>query len=272
MKFETLRMHFISDVFGLFSSRNFATMATWRTDVSLLGRFRVTFTPEGNEKFVPRDQVSLSIVVYCLLLLHKNKWFIISFIHKNCSGQLLSVYFLCWEILNLNLTYATLSNIIWCPSGIREGLKSSQRMQNRQQTDHWLIQKINQCWFHRKHPGSSQIPYPIKDSRIPHCIWSNPRSRQYPSRPWWISAVLYFMKDTQGIWVIFGLRASELLCFKDAINFAALLGFFLAAGNKKFQRANETAMRVWCKWCKWIHPTTGWRRDEHGTHKHAHGS
>ena len=145
-------------------------------------------------------------------------------------------------------------------------------MQNRQQTDHWLIQKINQCWFHRKHPGSSQIPYPIKDSRIPHCIWSNPRSRQYPLRPWWISAVFYFMKDTQGIWVIFGLRASELLCFKDAINFAALLGFFLAAGNKQFQRANETAMRVWCKWCKWIHPTTGWRRDEHGTHKHAHGS
>ena len=21
-----------------------------------------------------------------------------------------------------------------------------------------------------------------------------------------------------------------------------------------------------------IHPTIGWRRDEHGTHKHAHGS
>ena len=206
--------------------QKFCYHGNWRTDVSLLGRFRVTFTPEGNEKFVPRDQVSLSIFVYCLLLLHKNKWFIISFIHKNCSGQFLSVYFLCWEILNLNLTYATLSNIIWCPSGIREGLKSSQRMQNRQQTDHWLIQKINQCLFHRKHPGSSQIPYPIKDSRIPHCIWSNPRSRQYPSRPWWISAVFYFMKDTQGIWVIFGLRASELLCFKDAINFAALLGFF----------------------------------------------
>ena len=113
MKFETLRMHFISDVFGLFSSRNFATMATWRTDVSLLGRFRVTFTPEGNEKFVPRDQVSLSIVVYCLLLLHKNKWLIISFIHKNCSGQFLSFYFLCWEILNVNLTFHVCRKRTW---------------------------------------------------------------------------------------------------------------------------------------------------------------
>ena len=232
MKFETLRMHFISDVFGLFSSINFATMTTWRTDVSPLGRFRVTFTPEGNGKFVPRDQVSLSIVVYCLLLLHKNKWLIISFIHKNCSGQFLSFYFLCWEILNVNLTFHVcrkrtwLSLIQYDARQARAGLKSSQRLQNRQQTDQWLIQKINQCLFHRKHPGSSQIPYPIKDSRIPHRIWSNPRSRQYPSRPWWISAVFYFMKDTQGIWVIFGLRALELLCFKDTINFAALLVFF----------------------------------------------
>ena len=32
---------------------------------------------------------------------------------------------------------------------------------------------------------------------------------------------------------------------------------------------NATAVR---KWRKWIHLTTGWRRDEHGTHKHAHGS
>ena len=35
------------------------------------------------------------------------------------------------------------------------------------------------------------------------------------------------------------------------------------------QWANATAIRV-C--CKWIHPTIAWRRDEHGTHKHAHGS
>ena len=36
MKFETVRIHFLSDVcFGLLLSRNFATMATWR-DFSLL--------------------------------------------------------------------------------------------------------------------------------------------------------------------------------------------------------------------------------------------
>ena len=39
------------------------------------------------------------------------------------------------------------------------------------------------------------------------------------------------------------MKASELFCFKDPINFAALL-FFLAAGNKKFQQANATAISV----------------------------
>jgi len=36
MKFETVRIHFLSDVFGLLSSRNFATMATRRDDFSYL--------------------------------------------------------------------------------------------------------------------------------------------------------------------------------------------------------------------------------------------
>ena len=36
MKFETVRIHFLSDVFSLLSSRNFATMATWRNFSSLL--------------------------------------------------------------------------------------------------------------------------------------------------------------------------------------------------------------------------------------------
>ena len=35
------------------------------------------------------------------------------------------------------------------------------------------------------------------------------------------------------------MKPSELFCFKDTKNFAALL-FFLAACNKKFQRANAT--------------------------------
>ena len=36
MRLETVRIHFLSDVFGLLSSRNFATMATWRDDFSSL--------------------------------------------------------------------------------------------------------------------------------------------------------------------------------------------------------------------------------------------
>ena len=36
MKFEAMRIHFLSDVFGLLSSKNFATMATWRNDFSTL--------------------------------------------------------------------------------------------------------------------------------------------------------------------------------------------------------------------------------------------
>ena len=52
------------------------------------------FTPNGKREFVPRDQVFLLIVVNCLLLQLKNKWFHASFIHKNCSGLFLSAYFL----------------------------------------------------------------------------------------------------------------------------------------------------------------------------------
>ena len=46
------------------------------------------------------------IVVYCLLRLLKTILFHASFIHKNCSEQFLSSYFLFWAILNLNLTFA----------------------------------------------------------------------------------------------------------------------------------------------------------------------
>ena len=59
-----------------------------------LGRLRFTFTPNGKREFVPHDQVFFLIVVYCLLLLLKNKYFHASFIHKNCSGQFLFSYFL----------------------------------------------------------------------------------------------------------------------------------------------------------------------------------
>ena len=46
------------------------------------------------------------IVVYCLFRLLKTILFQASFIHKNCSEQFLSSYFLFWAILNLNLPFA----------------------------------------------------------------------------------------------------------------------------------------------------------------------
>ena len=60
----------------------------------IVERLRFTFTPNGKREFVPRDEVFPLIVVYCFLLLHRNKWFHASFIHKNCSGLFLSSCFL----------------------------------------------------------------------------------------------------------------------------------------------------------------------------------
>ena len=65
------------------------------------------FTPYSKCEFAAGDQVFPLIFIYCLLLLPENKLFQASFIHKNnCSAQFLSAYFLLWEILNLNLTFA----------------------------------------------------------------------------------------------------------------------------------------------------------------------
>ena len=62
--------------------------------IERLERLRFTFTPNGKREFVPRDEVFPLIVVYCFLLVHRNKWFHASFIHKNRSGLFLSSYFL----------------------------------------------------------------------------------------------------------------------------------------------------------------------------------
>ena len=58
----------------------------------IIERLRYTITPNGKGDFVPRDQVSPLIVIYCLLYLLKNKSFHVSFIHKNCSREFLSAY------------------------------------------------------------------------------------------------------------------------------------------------------------------------------------
>ena len=60
----------------------------------IIERLRFTFTSNGKREFIPRDQVFPIIAVNCLLLQLENKQFNASFIHKNCSGLLLSAYFL----------------------------------------------------------------------------------------------------------------------------------------------------------------------------------
>ena len=47
LKFETVRIHFLSDVFGLWSSGNFATMATRRNDLSSLLSWRLVWKGKG---------------------------------------------------------------------------------------------------------------------------------------------------------------------------------------------------------------------------------
>ena len=62
------------------------------------------FTPNGRHEFVPSDKVFPFIVVYCLLLLLKNKLFQASFIHKNCSGQFHDPLIFCCEKFSTSIS------------------------------------------------------------------------------------------------------------------------------------------------------------------------
>ena len=65
-------------------------------------RVSFTFTSNGKREFVPRDQVSPLLAVLCPLFSSFTQFFI----RKNYFELFLSVHFLFWEILNLNLTFA----------------------------------------------------------------------------------------------------------------------------------------------------------------------
>ena len=75
------------------------------------------------------------------------------------------------------------------------------------------------------------------------------------------------MFNVQIIFYYFGLffwcanEAFQIILLQEHKKLAALF-FSLAAGKC-------AAIPIWGKW---IHPTIGWRQDEHGTHKHAQGS
>ena len=75
------------------------------------------------------------------------------------------------------------------------------------------------------------------------------------------------------IWFLF--KAKKILCCaNEAFQIILIQGhkkfaglFFQPACNKKFQWAKK----MWQRLCRMemIHPMIGWRRDEHGTHKHT---
>ena len=96
-------------------SRHFVVLWPWSRFSWRIERLRFTFTPNGKREFVERDQVFPLIVVNCLLLLLK-KW---------VSGQLLSAYFLFWEILYLNLTFPVCLNVTLNLSNIERGKETS---------------------------------------------------------------------------------------------------------------------------------------------------
>ena len=67
IKFEIGRIHFPSDVFGLLSSRNFATMATWRNDFCLLALFLETNKPTSVTPTLNSPRKGRSEWKWCLL-------------------------------------------------------------------------------------------------------------------------------------------------------------------------------------------------------------
>ena len=74
MKFERVRIHFLSDAFGLLSSKNFATMTTWRNDFSLFHSFLLT---------CPGVRWKLCLSLWFLGLVQINCRFIITVVHVN---------------------------------------------------------------------------------------------------------------------------------------------------------------------------------------------
>ena len=106
---------------------------TFLVILQVFQRLRFTFTPNGKREFVLRDQVFPLIVVNCLLLQLKNKYFHASFIHKNCCGLFYLLIFYSekfatwiWRLpfgVNVNLSFSINSNKTW--------KKLTQRFQSR---------------------------------------------------------------------------------------------------------------------------------------------
>ena len=77
----------------------------------------------------------------------------------------------------------------------------------------------------------------------------------------------FCLKLKKNLWCVN--EAFQIILIQRHKKFARLL-FFLAACNKKFQRAKKMWQRL--SRMEMIDPTNGWRPDKHGTHKHTHSS
>ena len=81
MKSKTVWIHFSSDVFSLLSSRNFATLATWRNDFScpLKAQQLALFRERLSEKVhatIPKGFVSGFVFIFFQRNLKEHRWYI----------------------------------------------------------------------------------------------------------------------------------------------------------------------------------------------------
>ena len=93
MKFEAVRIHFLSEVFALLSSKNFATMATWRNDfssllISLMNNWWHKNYYNMNLKYLQMDTTSArsdschicnNTLAYCLSSRPRHHWWLLCF-------------------------------------------------------------------------------------------------------------------------------------------------------------------------------------------------
>ena len=87
--------------------------------VSIIERYRITFTANGKRQFVPRDWICSLLVVNCLLIL--NSFTPVSSMRASLKSAVLTSYLLFWKIVILNLTFAFAVNVILNLCNVLEG-------------------------------------------------------------------------------------------------------------------------------------------------------
>ena len=76
------------------------TSKTWNKAKGIGVIERLAFSANGKPEFVPRDQVSPSLVVFGSLQLQENRQIHANSIHKNCFKLFLAAHFSFWKFLS----------------------------------------------------------------------------------------------------------------------------------------------------------------------------